>query len=323
MTHATPSPTIAAIPPPIPGGVLDPPPQQLADTLAKVDGRSSAAGAGYRAFLRFSDAKASLLAAGTTYYLFLSVFAMLVFAFGLAALIGGEELADTVTRRVSNAFPGLIGDQGFSTQTLAQVAQTTSVLGLIVLLYSSSGAMVALSSSMHLIYGAPKDPRNFVVARARLLAWMLLLAPLIGLSFVPSVVISNFVGPVERALGLDSRAWTWLLLILTGVLSIGINALVVWLILGHMGGIRPARNARLTGTAVGAVGIEILKYLLSFIIGWSVSKPQYGAFAAPIAMLLVLYLESLVLYGAASLTAGTAVAAGNPDDVPRVEPIPA
>ncbi len=75
---------------------------------------------------------------------------------------------------------------------------------------------------------------------------------------------------------------------------------------------------------MGAVGIEILKYLLSFIIAWSVSKPQYGAFAAPIAMLLVLYLESLMLYTAASITAGMAVAAG--EDRPghrEVTPVPA
>ena len=53
---------------------------------------------------------------------------------------------------VSNAFPGLIGEQGVSPETLAQVGQTTSALGLLVLLYSSSGAMVALSNSMHLIW---------------------------------------------------------------------------------------------------------------------------------------------------------------------------
>jgi uncharacterized BrkB/YihY/UPF0761 family membrane protein len=90
-----------------------------------------------------------------------------------------------------------------------------------------------------------------------------------------------------------------------------------------MGGIKPARTPRLVGTAVGAIGIEILKYLLGFIIAWSVSKPQYGAFAAPIAMLLVLYLESLVLYSAASLTAGMAVAAGEDGVTPDVTPVPA
>ena len=264
--------------------------------MAKVDEKSSAAGGGYRAFLRFSHSNGSLLAAGTTYYVFLSVFALLVFVFGLAALIGGERLADTVTQSVTNAFPGLIGDQGISPETLEQVGQTTSLIGLIVLLYSGSGAMVAMSRSMHLIYGAPKDPRNFVVARARLLGWMLLLVPLIGLSFVPSVLIANFAGPVMDALNLEGRFWTTLLLVASAVVSLLLNAVVVWLILSHMGGIRPARRARWIGTVVGAIGIEILKYLLSFIIGWSVGKPQYGAFAAPIAMLLVLYLECLVLY---------------------------
>lgn len=323
MTDTAMPSTLAASPPPIPGEPIDPPQKAIAETLQKVDDKGAVAAVAFRTFLRFSHAKVTLLAAGTTYYLFLSVFAILVFAFGLAALIGGEELADTVTKSVSNAFPGLIGEQGVSPETLAQVGQTTSALGLLVLLYSSSGAMVALSNSMHLIYGAPKDPRNFVKARARLLAWMLLLAPLIALSFVPSVVISNFAGPVERALGLDGSAWGWLLLALTAVLSIGLNALVVWLILGHVGGIRPPRDARLAGTAVGAVGIEILKYLLSFIIAWSVSKPQYGAFAAPIAMLLVLYLESLTLYVAASLTAGMAVANDDSQEVSEVKPVPA
>ena len=75
--------------------------------------------------------------------------------------------------------------------------------------------------------------------------------------------------------------------------------------------------------AIGAIGIEILKYLLSFIIGWSVGKPQYGAFAAPIAMLLVLFLECLVLYLAAAITAGAAVATQDPEAPARqVAPIP-
>jgi membrane protein len=320
-TATTTSP-VTATPPPIPGERMDPPQKQISDTLAKVDDKSAVAGIAYRSFLRFSQAKVTLLAAGTTYYLFLSVFAILVFAFGLAALIGGQELADAVTKSVTNAFPGLIGEQGVSPETLAQVGQTTSLIGLLVLLYSSSGAMVALGNCMHIIYGAPADPRNFVRARARLLAWMLLLAPLIALSFVPSVVISNFAGPVERWLNLDGTAWGWLLYLATGLLSVGINALVVWLILGHMGGIKPDPIARRTGTVVGAIGIEILKYLLSFIIAWSVSKPQYGAFAAPIAMLLVLYLESLVLYVAASITAAMAVANGESHEVPDFTPQP-
>jgi membrane protein len=303
---------------------IDPPPKQVASTLAKVDRRGAAAGSGYRAFLRFTHANASLLAAGTTYYVFLSVFAVLVFAFGVAALVGGEQLADAVTQIVNNAFPGLIGDQGVSPETLKQVGQTTSTLGLLVLLYSGSGAMVAMSRSVHLIYGAPKDPRNIVLARARLLAWMLLLVPVIGLSFVPSIVISIFAEPVLDFLNLQGTFWSMLLITLTAAISVALNGIVVWLILGHMGGIRPTGRARLIGTVAGAIGIEVLKYLLSFIIGWSVDKPQYGAFAAPIAMLLVLYLECVVLYAAAAITAGTAVATGDPEEqVTEVSAMPA
>lgn len=316
-------PVAAAVPPPIPGEPVDPPQKELAATLRKIDDKSSAAGLGYRGFLRFSHANASLLAAGTAYYAFLALFSVVVFAFGLSALIGGEALANTVTEAVSKAFPGLIGDQGVSPQTLQEVGQATSLVGLVSLLISGSGAMQATSNSLHLIYGAPKDPRNFVVSKARLLAWMLLLVPLMGLSFVPSVIISSFAGPVMDFLNLEGGFWTWVLFILTGIASILLNALVIWLMLGNLGGIKPTRRPRLVGTVIGAVGIEILKYLLAFIIGWSVNKPQYGAFAAPIAMLLVLYLECLVVYAAASVTAGVAAGQREPEEIPSLDPVPA
>lgn len=295
-----------AIPPPIPGRPMDPPQKQYLHTLRKIDAKSEAAGAGYRAFLRFSYSNTTLLAAGTTYYAFLALFALVVFAFGLAALIGGENLADTVTASLDKAFPGLIGDQGVSPSTLEQVGQTTSIIGLVSLLITGSGAMVALSRSLHLIYGVARDSRNFFLARARLLAWMLLLVPLMGLSFVPSVVIGNFAEPVMDLLGLQGSIGTFLIFGLTAALALVLNAIVIWFMLGHLGGVKPPRHALLIGTALGAVGIEILKYLLSFIIAWSVNKPQYGAFAAPIAMLLVLWLEALVVYVAACITAGIA-----------------
>ena len=299
----------SSVPPPIPGEPVDPSPRQIGATLAKVDDKGTAAGSLYRAFLRFSQANVPLLTAGTTYFVFLAVFSILVVIFGLTALLGAEALADTVTQTVERAFPGLVGDQGISPQTLQEVGQTTSTIGLLVLLYSGTGSMVALSNSMHLIYGAPKDPRNFVVARVRLLAWMLLLVPMIGLSFLPSVVISVFTGTFVSLLGISGGFWTIPVVVLSVALSIALSASVVWLILGHLGGIRPPRRPRLIGAVVGAFGMEVLTYLLSFIVAWSVSKPQYGALAAPIAMMLVLYLEVLVIYLSACLVAGIASAA--------------
>ncbi len=312
-----------AVPPPIPGEPIDPPLKEVSHTIRKLDDKSRVAGAGYRAFLRYSYTNASLLAAGTAYYAFLALFSLVVFAFGITTLIGGQRLADTVTESLDKAFPGLIGDSGISAQTLQDVGQTTSVVGLVSLLITGSGAMVALSNSMHLVYGVAKDSRNFLLARARLLAWMFLLVPLMALSFVPSVVISNFAEPVMDLLGLRGGFWTWVLFALSALVSILLNALVIWLILGHLGGVRPDRRPRLVGTAFGAVVIEVIKYLLTFIIAWSLSKPQYGTFAAPIAMLLVLWLETLVVYLAACLAAGVATAEAQAHPAPEPEPIPA
>lgn len=312
-----------AVPPPIPGRPVDPPLKQVDNTIRRIDDKSRAAGAAYRAFLRFSHTNATLLAAGTAYYAFLALFALVVFAFGLAALIGGENLADTVTASLNKAFPGLIGDSGVSPQTLEDVGQATSIIGLVSLLVTGSGAMVAVANSMHLIYGIAKDSRNFVLARARLLAWMFLLVPLMALSFVPSVVISTFAEPVMDFLNLQGGFWTWLLFVSAGILSVVLNGVVLWLILGHLGGVKPARRPRMIGTVFGAIAIEVIKYLLSAIIAWSLSKPQYGTFAAPIAMLLVLWLETLIVYLAACLTAGVATATAPVHPAPDPEPIPA
>lgn len=313
---------MTASPPPIPGRRVDPAPKSLVAPVANADARGVVVGNGYRAFLRFTHANGSLLAAGTTYYLFLAVIALLVVAFGLAALFGGDRFAATLTESVSNAFPGLVGDQGLSTETLQEVGQATSLVGLFVLLYSGSGSIVALSRSLHVIYGAPKDPRPFVLARARLLAWLLLLAPLAALSFVPSVLVTNFAKPVINAIGAGWTRWEVPLIVLTIAVALLLNATVIWLILGHLGGIRPANAPRIVGTAFGAVAIEILKYLLSVIIAWSISKPQFGALAAPIAMLLVLFLECTVVYLAAAITAGAATATHSGSGASGGQPLP-
>ena len=60
------------------------------------------------------------------------------------------------------------------------------------------------------------------------------------------------------------------------------------------------------GAAAVAVAIEIFKSFMALLVGFSVDKPQYGALAAPIGMLLVLYLQTTALYWSAALTGGIA-----------------
>lgn len=302
--------SISTTPPPIPGEVIDPPPKVAPGTVQKLEARDDAlgtgVGVGFRAFTRFSHSKATLLAAGTTYYLFLAMFSVVAFAYGLTAALGAEQLASYVTEAVSEAFPGLLGEDGIDAAQLRAVGQATSIVGAVGLLYGGTGAVLAASRSLHAIYGAAKDPRNVVVARLRALGWLLVLAPLILLSFVASTFTANLADQALEALGIDWQGPGLLLSIGSLALTVVVNFLVVYLVIGSLGGIRPPRRARLVGAAVGAVAIEILKTAMALLVGFTIDKPQYGALAAPIGVLFVLYLQSVALYAAASLTAGIA-----------------
>lgn len=140
-----------AAPPPIPGKVIDPPQKDPPQIVETIDEKSSVAGIAYRAFSRFSYSKATLLAAGTTYYLFLAMFALLAFAFGIAAAFGTEEFTVHLTNALHEALPGLVGAEGIDPAQLRAVGRSSSLLGLVLLLYAGGGAMGAASSSMHLI----------------------------------------------------------------------------------------------------------------------------------------------------------------------------
>jgi uncharacterized BrkB/YihY/UPF0761 family membrane protein len=259
---------------------------------------------GYRILNRYTRADVGLLAVGTAYYLFLALFALLAFAYGLVATIGADAIAATLTDALEEALPGLVGSEGIDPDTLRRTGQTASVVGLAVLLVSGSGAIVAASTSVHRIYGAPPDPRLFLLARARLVGWLLVVGPLVLLSFAATSLSSALLDPVLAAVGLDPIASRGL--VLSGSVALGfvIDVLVLWLLLGVLGGIRPDRRPRLLGAATGAVLVGVIKLALTAIVGWAVARPQYGAFAAPIAALLVLSLLANALYVAAAVVAG-------------------
>jgi uncharacterized BrkB/YihY/UPF0761 family membrane protein len=301
---------ITTTPPPIPGEPLDPPPKATPDKVRDLDAQAgkvgTSVGVGYRAYTRFSHAKATLLAAGTTYYMFLAMFSIIAFGYGVAAFFGADQLSEYLTEAIGEAFPGLLGDEGIDPATLRAVGQTTGIIGLIGLLYGGGGAVNAAKQSIHLIYGAPKDSRNYVVARVIGVLWLLALGPLILLSFVASSFTADLSDRAFEAIGIEWDGPGFLLNIASAVLTLVVNFLVVYLLLGNFGGIRPERKARVIGAVVGGLVIEVLKTVMALLVGFTIDQPEYGALAAPIGILFVLFLLSVALYGAAALTAGIA-----------------
>jgi membrane protein len=294
----------------IPGESVDPPPKDLPKQVRALETHEGlvgeSAGLALRTSTRFTVSRATLLAAGTTYYLFLALFSILTLAYGLTAALGAEQLSAYITEAVSAAFPGLIGQTGIDPDVLRSTAQVTSIVSAVGLLYGATGAVMGASRSLHAVYGAPNNSRNFVVVRVWAVGWFLMLAPLVLLSFVSASVTANLFTKVLDALGLQWSGPTPLLDVCALVLTLVLNFVVVRLMLGRLGGIRPARTPLLVGAAVGAVIIELLKQAMALLVGFVIDKPQYGALAAPIGIMFVLYLQAVVLYAVASLTAALA-----------------
>jgi uncharacterized BrkB/YihY/UPF0761 family membrane protein len=291
---------VPAAPPPILGEPIDPPTKSVPPLADRVD-RSALGGIAYRAVLRCSHANVWLLAAGTAYHLFLAMLSLLTFAYGLIAIVGADELATRLTDAVSSAWPALIGSHQIDPDELRTTGQAAGVVGLTVLLWSSLGAVTSAAKSLHVIYGAPPDPRTLVRSRARYLVVLLGVAPLLLVSFSSAALASTLVGPLLDAAALHS-GWTYGVLASGGlVLGYAVDLLILWILLGNLGGIRPRRKPRLIAALVGAACALVVKQLLTVIMAWSLAKPQYGAFAAPLAVLFVLSLMCTVLYAAAAL----------------------
>ena len=296
---------------PIPGRRLDPDPRPVPEAVRALQARQGRvgplAGVTYRSTVRFTHARATLLAAGTTYYLFLALLSVVTLAYGLTAVLGTEWLARYVTQAVSEAFPGVAGES-LDTDLLRSSGQTASVVSSIALLYSATGAVMAASRSLRFLYGAPKNPRSFLLVRVRAAGWLVLLAPLVLLSYVGSSILATLSDRLLEVVGIDWSGPRVLLGVVAAVTTLALNFLVVRLLLGHLGGIRPGRAALAWGSAIGALATEVLKLGMAGLLGFVVAKPQYGALAAPIGIMFVLFLQSLALYGSASIAAGIAEA---------------
>lgn len=300
--------TMAAAPPPIAGTPIDPTPAPVPAYATKLE-RTTLGRVAHRAMRRYSHAHVGLLASGTAYYLILSLFSLMAFAYGVIAVIGADDLARTLTDALGEALPGLVGDEGIDPDTLRSTGRTAGVIGLLLLLYGGLGAVGGASSSLHLIFGAPPDPRKFLPAKARHMLILLVIAPLVVVSFASVSLTSGLIRPALEALDLDTGPVRAALAGVGFAVGFVVDALIVWILLGQLGGIRPSRRARMIASLVGAVAIAVIKELLDLIVSWSLGKPQYGAFAAPLAALFVMSLLSTALYASAAVAAGISDAA--------------
>jgi YihY family inner membrane protein len=247
-------------------------------------------------FKRFSEDDAGVHAAALTYYMFFSVFPLLLFvasAIGYLSFLSDSLRANLLTAGVET-FPLLdnfLTPEGLG--NLQAARGTLAIVGLILALYSGSGAVVALEHALNRINGVTEE-RSFIPKRLNSLKWLALL----GIAAVLSMgfrAVGEFGGDL---VGSDVVAAT------LGAVGGLIAGLLVFLTAFRF---LPHRELSwadvLPGAIVASVSFEILKWVGGLYLqqGLEGRKATFGAFASAAGLLVASYLMAQITLLAAEL----------------------
>jgi membrane protein len=240
---------------------------------------------------RFSDRDGGFYAAGLTYYVFFSVFPLVLF--GVSALGFVVFLSDDLKRDIVNAsadvFP--LVSQILEPDTLDSVANarfSLAALGLALVLYSGTGGIVALEHALNRIRGFEPEG-NFLQKRLRALRFF----ATVGLIPIFSVAF----GAVARLV--DSPLASALALVVGALMSVLLFATAYKFLPRG----KPSWREVLPGAVMAGAIFEVLKIVgpLYLEAGKGGRNATFGAFAATAGLLISAYLLSQVTLLAAEL----------------------
>jgi membrane protein len=242
--------------------------------------------------------------AALAYYAFLAIPATLLVAVGAFGLFAQEGAIDDIIDRLD----GVVPDEALTLidDTLTRVTQSSgsgaslAVVGLVLALWTSSGAMSALMRGLNRVHDR-RETRSF--ARQRLTALALLGWCL--LAVIASFTLLVLGAPLSHAVGESLNAetavgWIWWT-VQWPILIVCLLAAVAGILrVGPAGGERRPRGAVLTGAGVAvAIWLVASAGFAVYVSRFSSYGAAWGSLSAVIVMLTWLWLTSLaVLFGA-------------------------
>lgn len=269
--------------------------------LERARARSSIVDVVVRTFKRFSEDDGGPRSAALTYYIFFSIFPLLLFAvsaLGYVAFLSDSMQRDLIDAGV-DAFPML--RDVLSPNGLEQIVQnrgTLAGLGLVLALYAGTGVILALEHSLNRIHHV-EDEGNFFQKRLWSLKWL----GMLGVAAVATVAAGTVANVISEVMG----GGTGEELIAVLLLAVGflLNLFVFMTAFRFL--TRKSQSWRdvFPGALTGAIAFEILKYFGAAYIerGSQAREATFGAFATTAAFLVASYLLSQIILLSAELNA--------------------
>ncbi|MFJ5028784.1 YihY/virulence factor BrkB family protein [Streptomyces sp. NPDC088560] len=272
----------------------------------------------WHCYERLDRVKWSRLAAAMTFISFVALFPLLTVAAAITAATLSPARQKNVEQKIAEQFPGVVSDQ-LNITTLVHNAGTVGLIAGAVLLLTGINWVGQMRGCLRTVWELPDKAENPFLAKAKDAGILVGLGGALLLTFAASTLASATVGLVSRHLGLAEYGWGSALLRAAAVaVAVLADFLILLYVLTLLPGVEPPRRRLLVAALLGAVGFELLKFLLSGYIQGVAAKSMYGAFGVPVALLLwINFTAKLVLFCAA----WTATQNGQPEpagDIPEV-----
>ncbi len=264
-----------------------------------------------RAGGRYQADTGDRLAAGITYFFFLSIFPILLLTVSILGYVYGDQAPMKVTNALSNSLGPELTTQ--ISDVLTNSKRAVGIVGIVGLLYAGLGFVDALRNGIRTIWHQNVQAGNFLVKKLRdSLTLIGLLGTIFG-SVLVTGFLTGFTGTLLSYLSIDNTAPARLF---TRLLSYAATLVLDLALFSYLFSRLPKVRAQfprvLKPALFGAVGFELLKSIGGIYVARTTSnQATYGAFAVVVGLLLFLYLLSrLILF-----TAAFAVTAKGDSDV--------
>ena len=233
--------------------------------------------------VRYNRMDGDLMAAGVTYFAFLSIFPVVLLAASIAGLVlaGDTLLRSQLIRAIREAVPGETGD--FLVRQVTDAISSSGVTGVVgglLFVYAGLRTMDKLRIGVRRTWTGRPVEADFLKDNVRDVLSFVALAVVGLLSIALTGGATTATAWVLRAVGLDGVPGIFLLTTVVGIALalIGDTAIFLWLlkVVPHT---RVDVRSILPGALFGAVGFEVLKVLGSLylaLISGSVTASTFG-----------------------------------------------
>lgn len=256
-----------------------------------------------RAWNRYGDLRGDRLAGAASFYGFVSLFPLLVLSAAIASQVAGSSGLETVQTLVDDNFP----DLGIKVSDFHRRAGTLGLISAVVLLYSGLRWVDAVRAAVRSMWGMDDQPGNFFVRKLLDIASLAGLGLLIASSWGATVIIRRMTRQMLDWIGVEGAGAEPVLAATGWLLSIGLNTLLFAYLLAGLPRIGVPGKQQVLTALLGALLFEVLKtFLVEFVIG-PVSDNRYATFAAPLAVMMWIYVVTRLLMVLAAVTAESAI----------------